>query len=121
MDVSKAAKVLALITSLGGSFLPNRLTYDYKSLMHAYRLLGEAEELLRTGKITFPRPEKEVQFLKTVRNGTCGDLDHWGILSNKIDYLRDEVEPNSHLPEEANHAAINKLCIEILSNSLEEK
>lgn len=96
-------------------------TYDYKSLMHAYRLLGEAEELLRTGKITFPLPAKDVDFLKTVRDGVCGDLDHWGILNNKIDYLRDEVEPDSFLPKEADHAGINKLCIEILTDSLEGK
>jgi hypothetical protein len=95
-------------------------TYDYKSLMHAYRLLGEAEELLRTGKITFPLPAKDVNFLKTVRDGTCGEMDHWALLNNRIDYLREEVEPDSFLPEEANHAAVNKLCIEILSDSLKE-
>lgn len=94
--------------------------YDYKSLMHAYRLLGEAEELLTFGKITFPLPANKVQFLKTVRDGTCGDLDHWGILNNKIDELR-KIEKKSFLPEEANHAAINRLCIEILSDSLKEK
>jgi RNA repair pathway DNA polymerase beta family len=94
-------------------------TYDYKSLMHAYRLLGEAEELLKTGKITFPLPHNVVQFLMTVRNGTCGDLDHWGILNNKIDDLR-KIEKKSFLPEEANRAAINKLCVQILSDSLKE-
>ena len=95
--------------------------YDYKSLMHAYRLLGEAEELLRTGKITLPRPVEQVEFLKTVRDGSCGDIDHWVELANKIDYLRDEVEPDSHLPEEADHKGVNQLCIEILSESLESK
>lgn len=92
--------------------------YDYKSLMHAYRLLGEGEELLKTGKITFPRPPAEVEFLKSVRLGTCGDLDHWAALTNKIDTLRQEVEPKSHLPKEANHAKINELCMDILSREL---
>jgi len=95
--------------------------YDYKSLMHAYRLLGEAEELLKTGKITFPLPPERVEFLKSVRAGTCGELDHWAILTNQIDHLRQEVEPKSFLPEEADHAGINKLCIEILSDSLGDK
>lgn len=92
--------------------------YDYKSLMHAYRLLGEGEELLKYGKITFPRPPAEVEFLKSVRLGTCGDLDHWAALTNKIDTLRQEVEPKSHLPKEANHAKINELCMDILSREL---
>lgn len=92
--------------------------YDYKSLMHAYRLLGKGEELLTYGKITFPRPPTEVEFLKSVRLGTCGDLDHWTALTNKIDTLRQEVEPKSHLPKEANHAKINELCMDILSREL---
>jgi hypothetical protein len=95
-------------------------TYDYKSLMHAYRLLYEAEELLRTGKITFPLPAKDVEFLKRVRNGTCGEMNHWALLNNRINYLREEVESDSFLPEEANYAGVNKLCIEILSDSLKE-
>lgn len=95
--------------------------YDYKSLMHAYRLLGEAKELLETGKITFPRPAEEVEFLLSVRLGTCGDLDHWSNLNSKIDVLRQEVEPNSFLPKEPNYAGVNKLCMEILSDHLKGK
>ena len=95
--------------------------YDYKSLLHAYRLLGEAEELLRTGKITFPRPPEEVTFLKSVGDGTCGEIDHWAILNNQMDNLRQVVEPKSFLPEEADHKGINKLCIEILDDSLRGK
>lgn len=92
--------------------------YDYKSLMHAYRLLGEGEELLTWGKITFPRPPAEVEFLKSVRLGTCGDIDHWAELTNKIDRLRQEIEPKSHLQNEANYAKINELCKEILHREL---
>ena len=32
---------------------------DWKALMHAARVLGEAEELLQTGTVTFPRPDRE--------------------------------------------------------------
>lgn len=32
---------------------------DWKALMHAVRVLREAEELLATGAVTFPRPERE--------------------------------------------------------------
>lgn len=88
--------------------------YDYKSLMHAYRILSEAEELLRFGKITLPRPKKEVEFLLTIINETCNDVDHWSELNNRIDNLRKNIEPKSFLPKESNHAKINELCIDIL-------
>lgn len=40
---------------------------DWKALMHAVRVAREAEELLLTGKITFPRPEREL--LLKIRKG----------------------------------------------------
>lgn len=40
---------------------------DWKALMHAVRVAREAEELLLTGHITFPRPEK--QLLLQIRKG----------------------------------------------------
>lgn len=40
---------------------------DYKALYHAVRVSREAEELLLTGNITFPRPEKDL--LLQIRKG----------------------------------------------------
>jgi RNA repair pathway DNA polymerase beta family protein len=40
---------------------------DWKALMHAVRVCHEAIELLTTGKITFPRPEKDL--LLQIRKG----------------------------------------------------
>lgn len=40
---------------------------DLKMAMHLYRLLSECKELLETGNITLPRPDKD--FLLEVRNG----------------------------------------------------
>jgi hypothetical protein len=40
---------------------------DWKALMHAIRVTEEAKELLRTGNVTFPRPERE--FLVRIRKG----------------------------------------------------
>lgn len=40
---------------------------DWKALMHAVRVCKEAEELLLTGNITFPRPEKDL--LLQIRKG----------------------------------------------------
>lgn len=95
--------------------------YDYKSLCHAYRLLGEGKELLKFGKITFPRPPEEVEFLLSVRNGTCGDLDHWAEITKHIDQLRQEIEPNSFLPSEPQYAKINQLCVKILDRELKNE
>jgi hypothetical protein len=40
---------------------------DWKAIGHAYRIAYELKELLETGSITFPRPERE--FLKKVKLG----------------------------------------------------
>jgi hypothetical protein len=40
---------------------------DWKALMHAVRVAEQAKELLETGAITFPRPEREL--LLKIRQG----------------------------------------------------
>src|SRR6266516_1165693 len=44
--------------------------YDIKAAMHVIRLLNEGIELMRSGTITLPRPEKEL--LITIRTGQYG-------------------------------------------------
>ena len=46
--------------------------YDIKAALHAIRLLNEGIELMRSGSITLPRPEKEL--LITIRTGNYGSL-----------------------------------------------
>jgi predicted nucleotidyltransferase len=89
-------------------------TYDYKSLMHAYRLLSEGEELLSTCKISLPRLPEEVKFLLSVRNGERDDLDHFAELTKRIDNIRQKVEPKSVLPKEPDYSGVNALCMDIL-------
>lgn len=87
---------------------------DHKSIAHAHRLMGEAEEFLSTGKITLPRPPDEVAFLKSILNKELpADYDHFARLTAKIDRLRQDVEPSSPLPEEPDHKAIGELCLEL--------
>ena len=86
--------------------------YDYKSLGHAVRLLSQAEEFLTTGKITLPRPDAE--FVKSILRGTCDPETDWlDYISQKIDYLKQVVEPSSPLPSEPDWKKLNQLCIEI--------
>jgi hypothetical protein len=50
--------------------------FDLKFAAHGFRLAGQGAELLRTGRITFPRPDRD--FLRAVRLGEVyapGDLD----------------------------------------------
>jgi predicted nucleotidyltransferase len=47
--------------------LVDKYGYDTKYAMHLIRLLGEGKELLEDGKITFPRPNKDL--LIDIRNG----------------------------------------------------
>lgn len=49
---------------------------DWKALMHAVRIVREAEELLLEGKITFPRPEAET--LLAIRKG---ELPHEHVMA----------------------------------------
>lgn len=61
---------------------------DWKSLYHAVRVANEAIELMETGKITLPRPERTL--LKAIRLGKI-----------PFDRVQDMVEENLSLVEQA--------------------
>lgn len=95
--------------------LAAQMTHDFKSATHAFRLLGEAEEFIQTGYITFPRPEAD--FLLEVKEGLYeGDLEQ--DIQSRLDTLRQELEPKSPLKLEPNHAKINELCIAMLETHI---
>ena len=58
---------------------------DWKALMHAVRVCEEAKELLLTGNITFPRPEKET--LLKIRKGEMPYAQVAEIIVNGLDEL----------------------------------
>jgi hypothetical protein len=88
---------------------------DYKSLMHAYRLMGQAEELLRDGKITLPRPPEEVKFLMDVRNMKLPeDFDWLGDINARVDNLKANILPKSPLPDKAAYDKLGRMCREML-------
>jgi predicted nucleotidyltransferase len=43
--------------------------FDYRSLSHAYRLVGEAREFISTGTLTLPRPQNEVDLMLSIKRG----------------------------------------------------
>src|SRR5215469_6389119 len=70
--------------------------YDIKAAMHVIRLLNEGIELMRSGTITLPRPEKKL--LITIRTGNYGSLERVLNLANALFLELDEAARTS-LPQ----------------------
>jgi uncharacterized protein len=81
--------------------------YDVKAAMHVVRLLNEGIELMKTGKITLPRPEKDL--LVTIRTGEYGSLDRVLSLANKLFLELEEAQADSSLPETVDRSSVSKL------------
>lgn len=84
--------------------------YDYKSLMHSYRLLFETYELLRTKRLKFPMDQDKRDLLLRLRNGEY-EADYFQEIEDKLIEIKNI---KSDLPEEVNWSKVNKLCTEIL-------
>jgi predicted nucleotidyltransferase len=81
--------------------------YDVKAAMHTLRLLYECKELVSTGNITFPRPERE--FLIRVRTGEFSVEQVLQMANELFEECREEGEQNSVLPEAVNPDAVSTL------------
>src|SRR5258705_13873591 len=86
------------------------LVYDIKAAMHVIRLLNEGMELMRSGTITLPRPEKEL--LITIRTGNYGSLDRVLNLANTLFAELAQAEAKSALPEKVDRTKVSKLVSE---------
>ncbi len=83
---------------------------DYKAMMHALRVAGEAIELMRTGNITMPLLDRS--FLLEVRKGDIPAKEVSNEIDNRLELLEKAVE-NSSLPEESNREKIEEFIINI--------
>ena len=86
--------------------LQEKFGFDTKAAMHMIRLLFEAEEYMNTGKITYPRPEKDL--LIAIRLGDY-KLD-W--IFAKYEEMVKRVEgamASSKLPDQVDREAISEL------------
>ena len=81
--------------------------YDTKAAMHTLRLLYECKELVSTGGITFPRPERE--FLIRVRTGEFSMEQVLQMAEQMFDECRKAGEQSSVLPEAVDMDAVSKL------------
>lgn len=89
--------------------LVEKYGYDTKFAMHIIRLLVECEELMKSGVITLPSPEKEL--LIEIRNGKR--TEDWVIreATRRFDICR-EAEKTSPLPDTIDRNAISKIISE---------
>lgn len=86
--------------------LEEKFGYDVKAGMHAVRLLGECIELMNTGEITLPRPNRDL--LIKVRTGEWS-LDR---LSSYVNELFDDLKYAEHcssLPAEADRETLSRV------------
>jgi len=91
--------------------LEEKYGYDTKHAMHLVRLMYEGEELLTTGYITFPRPERTE--LMAIRNG----LYSYDQLMEKVenfDAMFETLYEKSSLPFSPNGIAINELYLKLV-------
>ena len=78
--------------------------------MHVIRLLNEGIELMRSGTITLPRPEKDL--LITIRTGSYGSLDRLLNLANTLFAELEQAETQSVLPEKVARRKVSALLSE---------
>lgn len=83
--------------------------YDTKAAMHLMRLLFEAEEYMKTGEITYPRPEKEL--LLSIRQGAW-TWDRLFFEYNEAEKRVESAMQESKLPEHCDREAISHLVAE---------
>jgi len=85
--------------------LEEKFGFDTKAAMHVMRLLGEGIELMQTGEITYPRPNKSL--LIAVREGKYDQA----FLKDMTDQLfadLDKAQAESDLPESVDREAVSK-------------
>lgn len=92
--------------------------YDYKSLSHAVRLLGECEEFLLTGNLTLPRPNAAE--LLQIKRGLV-QRDWFEYITGEMSRIEEEVVPRSELPSEPSQSHLEDLCVQLHLAALTEK
>lgn len=85
--------------------------YDTKAGMHVIRLLQEGIELMRSGHITLPRPNKDE--LIQIRRGEYGSIERLFNYANILFEEIDQAESESKLPEKVDRTKLSDLISRI--------
>lgn len=95
--------------------LEAKFGYDTKHAMHLVRLLRMAREILTTGKVLVKRPD--AQELLEIRDGKW-EYEKLVEYAENEDKQLEELMLTSTLPKSPNRTLLNKVCIEIIEDSL---
>ncbi len=88
---------------------------DWKSLLHAVRVCSEAEELLLTGRITFPRPEAPL--LLSIRREELPYAQVADMIVEGLDKIK-AAQLITTLPDKPNQKFIDNFIYDIYRESL---
>jgi hypothetical protein len=97
--------------------ISDELGFDLKFAAHGFRLAAQGAELLRTGKITFPRPDRE--HLALVRHGKIygpDDMDRCVADLSAATHELDRAFEQTVLPAKADFDRYDRLLIHIYDN-----
>lgn len=95
--------------------LEAKYKFDSKHFLHLARLMSEAKELLTTGKIIFPRPDRE--YLLDIKNGVY-TFEHLLEKFDKINDEMEEIQKSSILPDKPHLKKADELCVKIVEGYL---
>jgi uncharacterized protein len=113
----RPVKVVPSISGLGSRRKKEVEKYGYcvKSASHSIRLVTQLTELLKTGYITFPRPN--AKFLLKIRNGefTKEELEK---IYSEVRAIAEESRKTSVLPEKPNKKKVWDSYLDIVVNFL---
>ena len=90
--------------------LEEKYGYDTKYAMHVIRLYGEAKELMETGHITLPRPNKDE--LIAIRQGTY-KLSEIREMANQLELEAVTAGGTSPLPDKIDRDRISRIISEV--------
>jgi hypothetical protein len=85
--------------------LEEKFNMDTKAAMHVIRLLGEGIELMQTGEIAYPRPNKDL--LIKIRTGAY-DVPFINDMAEHLFHDLDNAQMDSSLPENVDKEGISR-------------
>lgn len=86
---------------------------DWKALSHSVRVNSEAKELLETGFITFPRPDREL--LLKIKTGQMQYKEIATLIENGLEEL-ETIQSNSILQDEPNYQWAEDFVYDVYSD-----